>query len=252
MRRLIALAILCLALPACGDSHDLAAPSPTPKGRTSTSPEVSVSPSRSSATPTQSPAGGPPPGPARCTLVLGFSVTANWYLDGAFESQPGIDDARWELIWASGYDVARFADPTAPPYSQAPISPCAVEPDRVLYQVAALRWDAPDAVAAALEQTIENIRAAWPSVEVIELIPIVGGPGGTACGDPDRPDKGVVASHMNPPVVEAIAGVADGTDVRAGPDLLLQACAQYRDGPGHLTPDGSAFIASTLADHYGR
>ena len=96
-----------------------------------------------SATPT----GGSPvvssPGNADCTLVIGFSVTANWYEDGAFESMPGIDGDRWELIVAGGHDVWRYANPDAQPYTTTPLSPCEREPDRALFQVAALGWGPP-------------------------------------------------------------------------------------------------------------
>lgn len=244
--------VLALALgllsSACGRSGDEA------PGSASASPPAPTtaaeSPSVSSGTPTASPT--PPPvatGRSRCTLALGMSVTANWFIDGAFESLPGIEDDRWELIWESGYDVALYADPNGLAYSAAPLSACGAEPDRVLFQVAALDWHSPDTVVTELAATIENIRATWPSVRVIELIPIVGGPDGGPCLDPDRPDKGVVASFMYPIVTTAIASVAGG-DVVAGPDLELEDCAQYRDGSGHLTIDGSAYVASVLAEHF--
>jgi hypothetical protein len=180
-----------------------------------------------------------------------MSVTANWFIDGEFETLPGIDDAKWELIWESGHDLMLFADPAALPYSGTPISPCGTDPDRVLFQIAARDWEASDAVLTELRASIDNIRAAWPSVETIELIPIVGGPGSGPCYDPDVPDKGVLASFMNPAMVEAIAEVANGADVVAGPDLLLADCAQFRDGSGHLTIEGSLLVAAALAEHYG-
>jgi hypothetical protein len=245
-RRLaIAVAIAAL-LSACGDDGpDAAAPS----SPSTTPADTSVEPPSPTAGPdVSSPA---PAGRARCTLVLGMSVTANWFLDGGFETLPGIEDARWELIWESGHDLELYADPNALPYSGAPISACGLDPDRVLFQIAARDWQAPDAVLADLRASLDNIRATWPSVEAVELIPIVGGPGSEACYDPDVPDKGVLASFMNPPMVDAIAEVADGTDVIAGPNLLLADCAQFRDGTGHLTIEGSAFVAAELAEHYG-
>jgi hypothetical protein len=242
-------AAIALVLSACSGAEGNDAASPTPSKTSSPTTAAAPSPTPD---PTSSPAGPPaPPGRARCTLVLGFSVTANWFLDGGFESLPGIDDARWELIWESGHDVMLFAEPGALPYGAQPLSPCAEEPDRVLFQVAARDWQVPDAVTQELQRSVDNIRATWPSVEVIELIPIVGGPGGGQCPDPRVPNKGVQAALMNPPVVEAIARVANGTDVVAGPDLLVADCAQFRDGPGHLSPDGSAYIAGVLAEHYG-
>lgn len=195
-----------------------------------------------------------PAGPSRCTLALGMSVTRDWFELGTFESLPGIDNARWELIWSSGHDLQLFSDPNAEPYSLPPISPCVEEPDRVLFQIAAADWSSPE-LADLLRASLENIRATWPTVEVIDVIPIVGGPSGGPCQAEE--DKGnvtsrtVLASLMNPVMNQVIAEVANGGDVRAGPNLLLDDCAQYRDGVGHLAPDGAQSVAARLAEHYG-
>jgi hypothetical protein len=246
----IALPLALVLLPACGDagagadgsSSAVGSPSPTSSLAGSPSPSIDAEPSETESS---------GPGGARCTLVLGMSVTANWFLDGGFESLPGIDDAGWELIWESRHDVGLYADPGARPYSDAPASPCGEDPDRVLFQIAAFDWRSPGAVIAELGASIDNIRAVWPTVRVIELIPIVGGPGSGPCHDPDVPDKGVQASFMNPAMVDAITEVANGADIVAGPDLLVADCAQFRDGPGHLTTEGASYIASVLAKHYG-
>jgi hypothetical protein len=103
----------------------------------------------------------------------------------------------------------------------------------------------------ALRTSIANIRATWPSLEVVELIPIVGGPEGQPCEATTQPGRIVDASLMNPVMNAAIAQVVDGDDVRAGPDLQLAECSLYQDGLGHLTTEGSRFIASILAEHYG-
>lgn len=247
--------VLAVLLVACGDDGDAATPtSPSP------SPQVtSTTSSDSPETPSSSPPPGAvrtestPPGPARCTLALGMSVTRDWFELGAFESLPGVEDARWELIWASGHDLLLFADPSAEPYALAPISPCAEEPDRVLFQIAAVDWTAPG-LADQLRASIENIRATWPTVEVVEVVPIVGGPSGAPCRSDEAKDgvlPTVAASLMNPVMNEVIAEVADGSGVRAGPNLLLGDCAQYRDATGHLAPDGAALVAARLAEYYG-
>lgn len=185
--------------------------------------------------------------------MLGFSVTRQWYEEGTFESQPGIDDASWELIFEGGGDVSVWSNPAAQPYLSSPISECVSPPDRALFQVAARGWRVRPAeeTVSELETVIANIRAAWPTVEVIELIPIVGGPGGQPCEAATQPGRTVDASAMNPVMNTVIAEVADGRDVRAGPDLQLADCSQYADGIGHITPEGSRIIASVLAEHYG-
>ena len=194
-----------------------------------------------------------PPFNARCTLVLGFSVTRQWYEEGGFETQPGVNDARWELIFEGGGDVSVWANPEAQPYHRTPISPCEAQPDRALFQVAALRWrnHSSEEMASELQTATANIRATWPSVEVIELIPIVGGPGGQPCEATSQPGRTVDASLMNPVMNGLIADVANGDDVRAGPDLQLADCSQYMDGIGHITPEGSRHVAAVIAEHYG-
>jgi hypothetical protein len=187
-----------------------------------------------------------------CTLVLGFSVTANWYRDGAFEQQPGIQDDAWEVIALGGHDVWVWADPTNPAFAKPPESPCPGEPNRIVYQVAAKGWRnfAEGEIAAALEHSIDNIREHWPTAEVVELIPVVGGPGGQPCPTSSTRGGAVDASEMNPLMNELIAHVADGRNVVAGPDLDLADCSQYGDGRGHLTEDGSRYIASVLARYF--
>ncbi len=246
MRKLLLLAfVLGLALPACERGGERAA-SP------SASPRVSSEPSAT--TPGVTPSASGTSLAARCTLVLGFSVTRQWYEEGAFESQPGIDDASWELIFEGGGDISVWSNPGAQPYARTPLSECVRPPDRAIFQVAARRWrnQPTEETVSELKTVIANIRAAWPTVEVVELIPIVGGPGGQPCEAASQPGRTVDASAMNPAMNAVITEVADGRDVRQGPDLELADCSQYADGIGHITLEGSRYIASVLAEHYAR
>lgn len=234
MRRLVLSAlVLALALTACGDGESLRRPRETD----ASDPPVTGS--------------GSPPAGAGCTLVIGFSVTENWFRGGAFEQQPGIDDGEWEVLALGGHDVWLWSDPDLRAFSRPPDSPCGREPDRIVYQVAAKGWRSRSRqdVVTALTASIANIRGHWPSAGVVELIPIVGGPGGQPC-PADTRGGAVDASEMNPLMNDVIAEVADGADVIAGPDLLLADCSQYLDGRGHLTEEGSLSIALALAEHY--
>jgi hypothetical protein len=245
---------LALAVASCATSGVERPDKTTAPPRDSPSPSLDASAPPTSAPEASSaevPVVGRPDGSALCTRVLGMSVTYDWFIEGGFEVQPGIEDAGWELAWESGHDVAMFADPGAVPYTMVPLSSCGREPDRVVFQIAARDFASPDAVVAELRSSIDNIRAAWPTVDLIELIPIVGGPGGEPCSDPDVPDKGVHATIMYPAMVSAIAAVENGVDVVAGPDLRVADCALFRDGAGHLTVEGSALVAAELAEHYG-
>lgn len=246
MRRSLVLALVMgFALSACGQGG--ASPSPTASVPTSSEPS-----------PTGSPDAGPPgstaPVAARCTLVVGFSVTENWFEGGAFESIPTIRDSQWELLAEGGADVSVWSNPSTPAYSRPPVSACGEPPDRVVFQVAALGWRSRpvEDVIAAIDASIANIRATWPTVEVVELIPIVGGPDAQPCEIPSQAGTRIVdASGMNPAMTAVIGQVANGRDVLAGPDLLLADCTQYLDGMGHLTQEGSEYIASVVAAHYG-
>ena len=215
-------------------------------GGRSPGPGESAPPSGGGDSPSVAPVG------AGCTLVIGFSVTEDWFRVGAFETEPGIDDSAWEVLALGGHDVMLWSDPALAAFSRAPSSPCRADPDRIVFQVAAQRWrsESTGAIVDALRASIDNFHAKWPTARVIELIPIVGGPDGRPC--PFGASKaGVVdASEMNPVMNDVIAVVANGSDVVAGPDPLLADCLQYADVRGHLTEDGSRYIASVLAEHY--
>jgi hypothetical protein len=243
MRRSLPVVALALALvlTACEQGRE-----PRPRGTDHT--PITESPSAPI-----SPVISPPGHPSRnCTLVIGFSVTEDWFRGGEFERQQGIRNGAWELLAPSGHDIELWANPSEPGFSEPIFSPCGRDPDRILFQVAAKDWRTlgPNQVVADLEASIANMRAHWPTASVVELIPIVGGPAAQPCPFPAAPGGIVDASGMNPMMKTAITEVADGSDVVVGPDPLLADCAQYRDDRGHLTEDGSRFIALELAHHY--
>lgn len=247
--RKLAAVVLVLAVPlaACdGGVERTERPSGTPSSR---SVRPTESPGDGDSPTASSPA---PPGRARCTLVLGFSQTNDWYLGGGFESRPGVEDARWELIAEGGHDVWIWSDSSIQAYRQEPVSPCDEGPDRAVFQLAARGWQARpvEEIIDALEATLLNIRTAWPTVERIELVPVVGGPDQELCELASFGGRRVDASAMNPAMTSVIAQVVNGEDVVAGPNLLLADCSQYRDGLGHLGEEGARYIASVVAEHY--
>lgn len=189
------------------------------------------------------------PGATACTLVIGYSQVAQWYeADGGFEA--GVDDARWELLWKGGAGIDRWQDPHYGGWSRTLHSPCAsgaAAPDRVLLSISGpygadeARW------AAAIEATVAVIRERYPSASQIVLQPVVGGPGHEDCFlDGEK----VRASWQHAHIDAAIAAVADGTEVVAGPSPEVRSCADYRDVLGHLTPDGAAAAGRSLAAEY--
>jgi hypothetical protein len=210
-------------------------------------------PRRSPASPVPSADGQTPsviPVATDCTLVLGFSVTADWYHVGSFETQPGIDDAEWEAIALGGHDLAAWANPGMAAFTRPPFSPCGRDPDRVVFQIALLGWqrESVQDMDALVRTSIANIQSAWPSAGVVELMPVVGGPDGETC--PYGQGGVVDATAMNPVMNQVIADVANGSDVVVGPNPLVSDCSQFADVRGHLTQEGSQYIASELAKHY--
>jgi len=186
----------------------------------------------------------------QCTRVLGMSQTRNWFEEGGFESQAGIDPAEWELTPVGGADINQWMDPTFIGFTATPRSAsCGGTPTRVLFHAAYLGFEqASDAlIADGLSTVVANIRAAWPSVARVDLVPIVGGPDHSLCQIDGRT---VDATRMHPRIDTAIAAVADGVGVLDGVDLLVSSCADYADGLGHLLPSGSAFVAQTVATSY--
>lgn len=188
--------------------------------------------------------------PGECTRVVGFSQTRNWYLSGSFESMPGVSNAEWELLALGGIDLQTLADPASAVYSRPVESPCGISPTRVLLHAAFADYrTATDAdIAATLSTAVVNIRSAWPTVTRVDVSPIAGGPGHTTC--PLTETRDVEATTMHPRIDAAIALVANGVDLLAGPDLLVSACADFTDAGGHLTTAGSEFVATQVAQHY--
>lgn len=189
-------------------------------------------------------------GTGECTRVLGMSQTRDWFEGGSFETQPGIDPTAWELTFVGGADINEWIDPRFSGYTATPSSAsCGGTPTRAIFHAAYLGYGrASDAqIAAGLATVVANIRAAWPSVARVDLVPVVGGPGHSIC---QLSGRTVDATRMHPRIDTAIASVANGVDVTDGPDLLVGACADYQDGMGHLLPTGSAFVAAAMAQAY--
>ncbi len=194
-------------------------------------------------------------GPFRCTEVIGFSQTGSdnplgggWFTEGRFEQQPGIDDDRWQLRWLSGSGMTFWADPDFRGWKDSRVfSRCAEGPvDRVVFQITD-RFRTVEEWAAAIDSLVGTLRSKFPTAR-IDLIPIVGGPNDGQC---QSSDGGVVhATQIHPLIDQAIPLVA-GDDVAAGPSPEVAQCEQFRDKPGHLTPDGARFAAAQLAAAYG-
>jgi hypothetical protein len=180
----------------------------------------------------------------RCSLVLGVTVTSEWFGAG-FEQ--GVGDARWEAITRPHTSLKEWSDPTNAVWSQPPVSPCASganDPDRVLFT--GMQWEYKTAAewAAALSDVVVAIKGRYPAVKDIELLTMIRAPGNLSCGN----DMSVV-----PPFVdEAMATVSARFPglVHAAPRFEAPSCDAFKKGGPHFTPEGAAAMAKVLAAHY--
>jgi len=180
----------------------------------------------------------------RCSLVLGVTVTSEWFGAG-FEQAVG--DARWEAITRPHTSLREWADPANAVWSQPPVSPCASDandPDRVLFT--GMQWEYKTAAewAASLSEVVNVIKTRYPAVRRIELLTMIRAPGNVSCGN----DMSVVAPFVD----EAMATVSARFPglVAAGPRFEAPSCEAFKKGGPHFTPEGAAATAKVLATHY--
>ncbi len=228
-----------MLLSACGGAEDA-------RRRPDRSPRSHVGESPSSVP--ASPVSPAPASPYACTVVLGFSQTAQWYRYG-FEGE--VDDASWELFAHNGAGVSTWANPDSSMWRRAMLySPCAersADPDRVLLTISDDEYlSNPSAWAERIRQAISTIRLKYPSAQAIILQPVVGGPDGEHC---DFQGTTVRATFNQPFIERAIQIVASG-DVQAGAVPQVRSCADYRDDTGHLEPEAKAPIGTQIGAFY--
>lgn len=200
---------------------------------------------------------------ADCTLVLGFSQTADWYLAPAFRNDDPdrpeagaifesiVDGDRWQLKWANGAGVNVYSNPDAPAWNAPVVSPCVESsdrPERIVYMISGPFGTDVQAWVAEIEKALENIRRKFPSAAVIALQPVVGAPP-NAAGDECFTPGGmrVRASWQATPILEAIEIVAGSHDgVVVGATTRLRSCSHYVDLLGHIS-NGEAFSGAADA-----
>ncbi len=190
-----------------------------------------------------------PQGGFVCTLVIGFSQTAEWYeAGGVFESVVG--DDRWQLKWAGGAGVDRWSDPDDVAWGAEVLSPCAAgseAPDRIVLSISGPFGEDEDAWVGAIKGSVDLIRGRYPSARRIGLVPVVGGPSHRDCTFDGRR---VRASWQHLYVDNAIEKVIDADHTGmlfAGPSPEVRTCDDYRDALGHLTEEGAAAVGRMMA-----
>jgi len=184
-----------------------------------------------------------------CTHVIGFSQTRGWFSDtDTFENI--VIDGNWQLIWQGGAGVDQWRNPNYGGWNQNIISSCTQNsnaPDRILLTISGPYGADEGAWAEAIQETIDNIRIKYPSVQEILLQPVVGGANhedcflnGTAL---------IRASWQHKHIDNAIATLVGG-DVLQGFSPEVNDCSDYVDQAGHLTTIGYENAATNIGSYY--
>ena len=201
---------------------------------------------------------------AECTLVIGFSQTADWYLAPQFRNadpdQPEagaifesiVDDDRWQLMWSNGAGVNVYSNPDSPAWSAPIVSPCAINadaPTRIVYMISGPFGEDVPGWVAEIETAVGNMRNRFPGVRAIALQPVVGAPADAPGDECFMPNGGrrVRASWQATPIIAAIEVVArEHSDVIVGATTRLRSCSHYVDSLGHIS-DGESFSGAADA-----
>jgi hypothetical protein len=180
----------------------------------------------------------------RCNLVLGLSVTAEWF-EAGFEDW--VPNARWEALVKPHTFVEHWADPGHAAWSQPLLSPCeeaASSPERVVFFAADWNYKNENDWITGLTSAVNAVRARYPSAREIQLLSMVRGPSNQSCGDPK--------SSVEPFVDAAIARVSAQFDglVQVGPKFEAPSCDVFEKGGPHFTVEGRKRIAQLIAEYY--
>ena len=195
--------------------------------------------------------GLPNPKAYSCNLVLGVSITRDWFL-GGFENY--IDDAKWEAMAPEGTGmsfVELWADPKGTTWSFPKLSPCATnptQPERVIFTGVNWSYTTAEQWVTALEGVVATVQEKFPSVLEIDLMTMLRapnnmtGPGCTSTEDVVQPfiDAAIQTVAANHPQI-----------VRTAPKFYVPSCDVFTGGGPHLTDAGKASAAKIYGDYYG-
>lgn len=200
-----------------------------------------------------------------CTMVMGFSQTADWYMAPVrrstnpdqppqaaqiFESR--VDSDRWELKWQGGAGVNIWSDPNHSAWDAPILFPCEAgsgQPDRIVFMISGPFGTDEEAWANEINIALDNIRDHFPSAQAIVLQPVVGAPEGLdeCFHDGTRVRASWQAKH----IVNAIEVVApQHDDVVVGALTRVKSCDHYSDSLGHIDGGGAAAAGADTGQFY--
>ena len=180
-----------------------------------------------------------------CTLVMGYSVTRDWFISGGFEAKTGIVNGEWEMVWDGGASVRKIAYEGrwwAEWDADNIISRCSANarlPSRIIFHTG-YRSDESGPTAQPILDVVAQIRARIsPTVEIY----LMGQVGSTT---PETCD--VFGDNVAAASIAAIRGAiaADPTLKEAVHPVVP--CSQFADSKGHLSAAGASNAATQVAE----
>jgi hypothetical protein len=142
------------------------------------------------------PDSAPAAGGFTCSQLVGPSPMFQWF-NGGFLKYPGIDPAKWQLIWMAHHYTDAWAKPGDAAWNLALDGghACAngsKSPDRVIFQ--ATQWSHTTAAEWITDLTgiVNNIKTKWPGVKRIELMVSTSAPGNMACPGASKNNETII------------------------------------------------------------
>jgi hypothetical protein len=194
---------------------------------------------------------GPPAG-FTCNLLVGPSPMMQWF-DGGFLQHPGIDPAKWELIWVAHHYTDAWGAPGDAAWNTAfdkghACAQNAKAPDRVSFM--ATQWSHTTAAQweADLTGIVDNIKAKWPSVKRIELMASTSAPGDKPCPAAGGKNNETIIPQFGYDAIDAMPAKFPGL-VFALPHFEV-ACSDFiGDGTApQYAPNASATTGPAVTD----
>jgi hypothetical protein len=186
-----------------------------------------------------------------CTLVIGVSVTYDWFT-GGFET--GVDNARWEGLApaAAGRSfIEDWADPTSGLWTMGKLSPCtqnAANPDRVIFVGVNWTFNSAAQWLAQYDAVIATLKAKYSNLKSIYLDTLIRGPGNKNCGGNDATSEVVVRPYIDDAIGMAVAKYPGL--VKAAPKLYVPNCGVFTGAGPHFTAAGIRVVAKVYSDNY--
>jgi hypothetical protein len=194
-------------------------------------------------------AGGGATGPFVCNQLTGSKLSEEWFIAG-FEDV--VEDARWQVKWREDAYLEEWANPMSSFWSAGIDSACAngtSAPDHIVFGVVSWKYETQADWRAAVTQTVNTLKAKYPSALRMDLVTQIRGPSNMLC--PTAPTAG--ETIVVPPELDAalddVAAAFPGF-VFVGPKSVAHACSDFQGGGPHLTAAGNMANVGPFATYF--